>query len=412
MTVNGVSADPGESERPFDAKAPVEFIETDEPGAAPEEGAGLCLSGGGYRAMVFHVGALKRLNEAGLLRSLRRISSVSGGSITAGVLGMNWANLDWNDQNVAKNFDALVTQPIRRMASTSIDVLSILSGFLTFTPVSWWIEAHYRRVLFRAITLQALPDDRRPPEDPEAGPRFVINATNLRSGVLWRFSRPYMADYTIGRVPEPEVQLATAVAASSAFPPMLSPVVIKLEPDAYAPDDGPPPRNAAHRRRIVLTDGGVYDNMGMETVWKRYRTVLVSDAGGRARWWSERAGKNWFRQFWRVFGIEQQQVGRLRRRQLIASYVASNGDASKRLGAYWGIGSHIDKYGLEDALPAPFSKTRHLRDVRTRLKRMPNVLQERLINWGYAICDAALRRHVEPAPAPPTGFPYPQAGVG
>ena len=29
----------------------------------PEEGIGLALSGGGYRAMVFHVGALIRLNE-------------------------------------------------------------------------------------------------------------------------------------------------------------------------------------------------------------------------------------------------------------------------------------------------------------------------------------------------------------
>ena len=45
----------------------------------------LCLSGGGYRAMLFHVGALWRLNELGLLPRLDRVSSVSGGSITAGV---------------------------------------------------------------------------------------------------------------------------------------------------------------------------------------------------------------------------------------------------------------------------------------------------------------------------------------
>jgi NTE family protein len=51
---------------------------------------GLCLSGGGYRAMPFHLGAVWRLNEFGLLRKLVRISSVSGGSITAGVLGLAW----------------------------------------------------------------------------------------------------------------------------------------------------------------------------------------------------------------------------------------------------------------------------------------------------------------------------------
>src|SRR6266566_10119491 len=57
---------------------------------APQEGLALCLSGGGYRAMLFHLGALWRLNELGYLPRLDRVSSVSGGSITAGVLGMNW----------------------------------------------------------------------------------------------------------------------------------------------------------------------------------------------------------------------------------------------------------------------------------------------------------------------------------
>ena len=56
-----------------------------------EDGIALCLSGGGYRAMVFHVGALWRLNEAGLLRKLNRISSVSGGSITSAALALHWA---------------------------------------------------------------------------------------------------------------------------------------------------------------------------------------------------------------------------------------------------------------------------------------------------------------------------------
>jgi predicted acylesterase/phospholipase RssA len=55
----------------------------DKPPAQPEDGIGIALSGGGYRAMVFHVGALIRLNEVALLRKVKRISSVSGGSITA-----------------------------------------------------------------------------------------------------------------------------------------------------------------------------------------------------------------------------------------------------------------------------------------------------------------------------------------
>ena len=66
----------------------------------PTGGVGLCLSGGGYRAMLFHLGALRRLNEAGKLATLTRVSSVSGGSITAGVLGMHWKALEFRSDGV------------------------------------------------------------------------------------------------------------------------------------------------------------------------------------------------------------------------------------------------------------------------------------------------------------------------
>jgi len=57
-----------------------------EPTGGPRPGIALCLSGGGYRAMIFHLGTLLSLNELGFLKKLARVSSVSGGSITAGVL--------------------------------------------------------------------------------------------------------------------------------------------------------------------------------------------------------------------------------------------------------------------------------------------------------------------------------------
>ena len=63
---------------------PVRRIPTDDADDQPEEGMALCLSGGGYRAMLFHLGGIWRLNELNLLATLKRVSSVSGGSITAG----------------------------------------------------------------------------------------------------------------------------------------------------------------------------------------------------------------------------------------------------------------------------------------------------------------------------------------
>jgi NTE family protein len=56
-------------------------------------GVALALSGGGFRATLFHIGALIRLNELGQLATLDRISSVSGGSITAGMLACRWEAL-------------------------------------------------------------------------------------------------------------------------------------------------------------------------------------------------------------------------------------------------------------------------------------------------------------------------------
>src|SRR5713226_6803705 len=109
--------------------SPVRLIPTDTSNP-PRPGIALCLSGGGYRAMLFHVGALWRLNNAGYLRKLKRISSVSGGSITAAMLGLVWSSLDFDDGGVGRGFQREVGEPIQSMASHTIDKWSILFGLL------------------------------------------------------------------------------------------------------------------------------------------------------------------------------------------------------------------------------------------------------------------------------------------
>src|SRR5438067_8951070 len=94
------------------AAAPVQLQAGQSPDDKLSEGIGLCLSGGGYRAMLFHAGALWRLNELGYLPKLDRISSVSGGSITAGVLASNWAQLTFDPNGVATNYPDLVVGPL------------------------------------------------------------------------------------------------------------------------------------------------------------------------------------------------------------------------------------------------------------------------------------------------------------
>jgi NTE family protein len=374
---------------------PVRFIPGDS--AKPlQDGIALCLSGGGYRAMLFHVGALWRLNELGYLSRCSRISSVSGGSIAAGALGLKWAKLAFDPAGVATRFRQEVVDPICTMARVTIDVKSILEGVFLPGTVAEKVAGSYRDHLFGAATLQDLPD----------APRFVINATSVQTGVLWRFSKPFMADWRVGLVKNPSLSLAVAVGASSAFPPVLSPVRLDLAPFTFEPNSGADLQHEPYTTEAVLTDGGVYDNLGLETAWKSYRTVLVSDGGGHMAPEPE-PHSDWARHALRVNDLIDNQVRDLRQRQLIGSFVSGD-----RTGTYWATRSNIDNYAAPQVLPCPYEATRHLAAIPTRLAAIDELVQEQLINWGYAICDAAMRLHVVTNAAPPSAFPYPAAGVG
>lgn len=377
------------------ARDPVEHIPGEETRRPLKDKIGLCLSGGGYRAMLFHLGTLWRLNELGLLRELDRISSVSGGSITSAVLGMNWSRLGFDAAGVAQNFEREVVTPVRRLADKTIDRKTILGGIFLPGSIGSKVVKAYRKHVYGDATLQAFPDE----------PRFILNATSLQSGALWRFSKPYLWDYRVGKIANPNIQLAAAVAASSAFPPVLSPAFFEFNESDFEPGTGNDLQRPPFTTEVYMTDGGVYDNLGLETVWKRYKTVLVSNAGGRMKE-DEKPPRAWIRQSIRVLKLIDNQVRSLRIRQLIASYIDG-----RREGAYWGIRTDIRHYGLPDALDCPIAKTTELANESTRLRAMDSRLQQRLINWGYAVCDAAIRSHYDKTKPKPEGFPYPGTGV-
>src|SRR5918999_1524039 len=117
-----------------------------------------------------------------VLSRLDRVSSVSDGSITGGVLGMNWERLQF-DGGVASNLVAQLIAPVRRLAGTTIDQGALLRGVLLPGSVADRAVGAYRKHLFRGATLQDLP----------AHPRFIINATNIQTGALWRFLKRHMA---------------------------------------------------------------------------------------------------------------------------------------------------------------------------------------------------------------------------
>ncbi len=361
-----------------------------EPEVQPTTGTALCLSGGGYRALVFHLGVLWRLNEAGRLPGLDRISSVSGGSIMAAVLGLNWTGLDFDGGGVATAFDRVVDR-IRQMASTNVDIAAVVTGLaLPGVTISDRVRSLYAEHLFGPSTLQDLP----------LHPRFVINATNLESGGLMRFSRADLTDDLVGRIASPDLPLALAVTASSAFPPVLSPCIVDLTDQLWLTEPGNELTGADYRGRVSLSDGGVYDNLGLETAWNRCANILVSDAGGKMGP-DPQPPVDWAAHMLRVLDVVDNQVRSLRKRQVIDAFRAATRD-----GMYIGIRSDLNDYPLDDPIPTDPALTARLASWPTRLAAMPAPIQEQLINWGYAVCDTGLRAHL--APGTPRGtLPYP-----
>jgi NTE family protein len=325
-------------------------VSTRAPGGdTPVQGIGLCLSGGGYRAMLFHTGVLLRLAELGYLGtaertgkdgpmgSLMRISSVSGGSITAGVLGLAWNDLRVDDEGVAERFRELVMQPVQDFASqTTISVWSGIKSMILRT-INKGVVKVYRKHLYGTKTLQDLPD------------------------------------YPLQK---PNDEIAAAVGASSAFPPFLSPARFKYLASQYTDGSGEGLQHAPFTTKPLLADGGVYDNFGLEAVFKHCKTVIVSNAGGGFEAAAKVRG-DWILQSYRVMRTMDNQVRSLRKRILLNAY--TNG---RRTGAYWSIRGSIEHYPIEDPLDCPPDRTRELANIQTDLATKDITTQRRLINWG------------------------------
>lgn len=398
--------DPGDvtHEQSLDTDSPVRSAPVDADQGIADNAIGLGMSGGGYRATLFHLGALWRLNELGYLPKLTRISSVSGGSIASATLAVAWPKLDFDPATgTARAFAAEVAEPLRRLATHTIDKWAILVGSaLPFVTISDRVESAYRKHLYGNATLADLPD-------PAQGhPQFVFNACSVQTGSLFRFERSYIGDWRIGlnRKAPSSIPIARAVAASSAFAPVLSPAVLEVDPADFEATPGATLSESPYTKRIVLTDGGNYDNLGLETIYKRCRTVLVSDASARLPF-EGAPHEDWARHGVRAAEMLLNQIISLRKRQLLDAFKRPT---NPHLGTYWSVRSEIASYTLADPVAFDPAFARELSETPTRLATLPTRTINGLINWGYAICDTAIRKHVEPSALRPTRLPYAAGG--
>ena len=352
-------------------------------------GNALCLSGGGFRATVFHLGALRRLNETGVLAKLDTISSVSGGSIMAAMLA---THAPWpaaaSAPIPADVWERDVAAPVRRFASRNLRTPAIVSRLLrpwNTSAGARGLMAGYAARLSRA-KLASLPDR----------PRFVFCATDLCYGVNFVFERSRVGDYRLGYLSPPPADwdVARAVAASSCFPPIFNPLPLDVPAASFKRA-----REAIADADVRLSDGGLYDNLGLEPVWKTHRAVLVSDGGAV---FGSASDGGLLTRIGRYVDIVDNQALALRKRWLISNFLDGTMD-----GAYWGIGSATGNYAKGGFGYSKELATQVIATVRTDLDAFSTAEMAVLENHGYALAAAAITTHLGDlaAPGAPTATP-------
>jgi predicted acylesterase/phospholipase RssA len=397
----------------------------------------LCLSGGGFRAMLFHLGVIRRLARAGRLADVVRIDSVSGGSILAAHVAHHWAEYcrEGNAETVSRPLVDLAQRDLRgRIVRRRL--LFLLCGMPLIRRVVGLVSPAIARQLRLRVTdllereystvyegepLQALCPTGDPPP-----PEIYLHTTSLTLGQPCAFAirRPDrrqsgLATFLIGRASHTDlsgadggtkaltadsVPIALAVAASSAFPPMFQPV--ELTADVLGDPNLPGPQ--------ALTDGGVFDNLGVH--WQlgdrpAVDFTLVSDADGglvpnTASGFRSILTRN----------IRSSDILMFRNAVLLRSAAGldlANPEA-RRAHAFGATAQTIAIAPTDplkhDLFGGP-QKQEALRDVRTDLDAFSDVETSHLLAHGWAVADAVLREaglvsgDAVPPPDPPQAVP-------
>lgn len=260
-----------------------------EPTAPPT--IGLALSGGGSRAIAFHLGCLRALDDLGILPQVRVLSTVSGGSVIGAIYAATDAPFPEFEARVRAMLATGLAGPALRTAVRTLEgpkalVCAALTGSINiaFLTASWlvWViglaaptehrrkfqidnwHPPVRRFASRTTILRRAIDDElfkgaRLYDLKERKPLLIINAAELRTGSAFYFSARESGSWRLGRLALTDIPLAHAVTASAAYP-MLLPAIDELLP--FDRHDG-----SRRMERVSLTDGGVYDNLGLAPLW-------------------------------------------------------------------------------------------------------------------------------------------------
>jgi NTE family protein len=367
---------------------------------AERRGIALCLSGGGYRAGLFHLGALRRLNELGVLSKVDTITSVSGGSIFAAQIAGHLARTPgaWGQPGgPVADFDGAIAAPMRELATRDIRTRAVLTRL---KPWNWLSQNAQIDTL--AAELANGPAGAKITDLPKR-PRLVICSTDVRFREQWTFDSGTgkLGGQAAGYAPLGTWTIARAAASSSCVPIVFSPMRVseQLAPGEYDGAD-----RAELVAQIDLSDGGVYDNLGVEPVWRDHEVVLVSDAAPSFKP-DPHVGRLWSEIRYAVTLLEQ--ATEVRKRWLIANFL--RGDLE---GTFWGIGSLPGHYLYDPGVQVyPEALIRdEISQVRIDLDPFSEGERAVLENHGYLMADIAVHAHalqLIAAGSPAPQVPYP-----
>ncbi len=357
----------------------------------------LAFSGGGVRATVFHLGVLARLAREDLLGRVKIISSVSGGSLAAGLVFASTGNR-WPGS--AEYLHDVVPQIHRLLTSTNLQWSYALKSLM----FPWRLVSGRASVLGDAMeqqwringTLADLP----------IAPRWIINATCYETGKNWRFQRDLMGDYQTKYIPDPDFRLSHALAASAAVPGLIGPLIVKTKHYKWSEfRDDEWQAIAPKYNRLHLWDGGVYDNLGVEALFKpgdglREDTdfLIVCDASRALT--SESREKRWRPGFLdasiRLVDVATDQVRSLRARMLMDYFKQNPGT-----GAYLKMGLRRKRIHLHthsgDQPALTDAEVQQASQLETTLRRLTHGEFSLLFRHGFEVAEATLTTYCNDA---------------
>jgi NTE family protein len=350
----------------------------------------LAFSGGGVRATVFHLGVLGRLARQDLLGNVNVISSVSGGSLATGLVISNAENrwpgsAEYLQVTVPRIHHLLTTRNLQ----SAIAIKSLLCPWRLGSGRASVLGNQLERQWGIRGNLAELP----------ASPRIIVNATCYETGKNWRFNRESMGDYRTKYVRNPSFRFADALAASAAVPGLIGSLVVKTKRyqwSEYRDDHWCP--FSPNYKRLHLWDGGVYDNLGVEALFKPNEGLkqgsdflIVCDASrplsAAASGTSCKPG--FLQASKRLVDVATDQVRSLRARMLMDYFKQNPGS-----GAYLKLGMQSKELHVRNfaagADSMNFEDVKRAAQIETTLRRLSHEEFSLLFRHGYQVADTTL----------------------